>query len=370
MNESTSLSRPSTPHLIIPIAARDRQMAHRIAAEQFTPEGVERSYRMVLAILVVQHYLHLQNISSDWASSDSSNPVLRLSMQIGDLWLPGRGKVECCPIAPQDEQFEIAPEVWRDRIAYIAVELDLEADQGTLLGFVKKPATQVKRSNLRSIPELLELLTPAILSSQQNLVRLGLWLNQFFTPGWHSVERSGPIFACRGGGAFAEEFTSVWEPIETLYAAQTQAILQEEHVTPSDALSYLVQQTEREETRWQAADLLWEITPDHPQAGIRRCLDLREVLGGAAVRLMIGLLQSESEHISLLLRVSSIQGCLPTQLQLRVRGEDEQGNPVENGVEARSQDDYIQLKFLANLGDRFTIAISWQQWQYQEEFLI
>ncbi|MEB3292381.1 MAG: DUF1822 family protein [Synechococcales bacterium] len=371
MNDSTPRSTLYNPDVTIPIAQRDYQLARQVAAEQFTPEAAQQWYHTILALRVVQHYLQLQGIARDTAQGESANPVLRLSMVVGDLWLPGRGKVECCPITPQQESFTISPAVWRDRLAYVAVELDLETDQGILLGFIRKPVPQVRRSDLRSMPELLEVLTPPIVQSQQNLVRLGSWLNQLFSPGWQQVDRPSQRFAFRGTEAWSGEFTSVWEPIETLYAEQTQAILQEEHVTPSDALCYLVQQTEREETRWLAADLLWEMTPDHPQAGVRRCLDLRDMLGGAAVRLMIGILPTETEQVSLLLRVLPLQaGTLPDRLQLRIRGEDDQGNAVENGVEARSQDDYIQFKLLASFGERFTITVSWEAWQYQEEFLV
>ena len=124
----------------------------------------------------------------------------------------------------------------------------------------------------------------------------------------------------------------------------------------SHALARILQTTEDEEIRWQAAELLWEIDPNHPALGVRRAIDLGMQLAGVSVALMVAILPKPNRRIAILLRVYPLgeQCFLPANLKLI--GLDEMGQSLFE-IRSRERDDYIQFKFTADPGDRFGLEI-------------
>lgn len=357
----------------IPLAPKDRYAAEQFAREQPTAEKATQVYCNTLAVLVVHYYLRMLAISTHLKTGYSWNAGCRLGADIADLYLPGKGRLECRPIALGEATCAIPPEVWADRLGYIVVEIDKTCEVGTILGFVQIAAPTISRSQLQPLDALLEILhsTPALVPSV-GFVRLNLWLHQVFDPGWQAFEE---LISQQQSWAFRTrqaESVSVWQPIEQLYSSQETAILQDEHFSPSDALSYLIQRTEDEEVRWKAAELLWDLAPENPHAGIRRLTDLRSQLAGYAGALMVAILPKADQTFALLLRVYPLryQSYLPAGLQLEVSGQDELGNLVKENVIARESDDYIQLKLIAEPGDRFSVALKLDNARFEEHFMV
>lgn len=78
----------------------------------------------------------------------------------------GLGKVECRPLASLDEPLTIPPEVWLDRLGYIAVYLNADYTEASLLGFFppfnpdeldsNNPVKTVALSDLQSLDDLMD----------------------------------------------------------------------------------------------------------------------------------------------------------------------------------------------------------------------
>ena len=92
-------------------------------------------------------------------------------------------------------------------------------------------------------------------------------------------------------------------------------------------------------------------------------------MSGYALALMVAVLPKRDRSMSILLRVYPLasQSHLPLGLQLMVL--DEAGNTFSE-VPAREQDNYIQFKFTADSGDRFSVKVALDEASITENFLV
>ena len=175
--------------LLIPMAITQeaRFLAQEFAKEQPTPPKAEQVYFNTLAVCMVNNYLRILGIPTDLTAGDSWNPVVRLAFDVADLEVTGLGRLECRPlksgsrkgelIAPSEVCY-IPPEVQSDRIGYVAVSLDDEQQEATMLGFVKTVATsELPLSQLQSIDQLLEYLAQLKESDISYIMSLSRRLN-------------------------------------------------------------------------------------------------------------------------------------------------------------------------------------------------
>jgi hypothetical protein len=158
------------------------------------------------------------DIPTDLTAGDSWNPVVRLVTDVADLWVTSLGRLECRPLSvtkldlkaaqkpnnnlwfpfissnPTSEAksaplaCSIPPEVQFGRIGYVVVQIDLEQQEATLLGFSQTAAMdELLISQLQPINVLLKQL-----ESKRPLpvtpVNLSQWLQDVFEVGWQSVE--------------------------------------------------------------------------------------------------------------------------------------------------------------------------------------
>jgi hypothetical protein len=160
--------------------------------------------------------------------------------------------------------------------------------------------------------------------------------------------------------------------VRQLYASQKEVNYHEE-LSPQESLAKLQHQTSNETIRWKAAEYLWTIDPHYPNAAIRRKLDIGSQLGESKIALMVGVLATDNGQIAVLLRSHPLEEGtkLPSGLSLRVL--DETGEPIP-GLAATSRekaiDSYIQLYFLADAGDRFTVTLTLGDNRITEQFKI
>jgi hypothetical protein len=163
-------------------------------AQQFrglvsNPQKAKQIYLNNLAVYAVNFYLQCQGLETEWENSDSADPVMQTLLNIADLQVKNLGKLECIAVLPNSETCYIPPEVWQERIAYVAVQLDESLREATLLGFVEKVTTsELPISSLKPLEELLDIYPINQQKPVEKLVQLGQWFNNVFDAGWQALE--------------------------------------------------------------------------------------------------------------------------------------------------------------------------------------
>lgn len=366
--------------IVIPISQGERRTAQQFAHEQPTSHKAARVYLNTLAVLAVRKYLEILDIPTELEASYSWNPVGRLCSDVADLKVTEIGHLECRPIQTGDRTCYIPPDTWSDRIGYVVVLFDKTCLEATVLGFVPTISQQ-----LLPIEQLQPLETLLIRLHQPitRLVRLSQWFDNVFSAGWQTFAElmgntnTDPALAFRTltvRGVDLDDSKTLRQMVEQLYVSQNSA---PENEDICSALIHLLHTTQDEEVRWTAAELLWAfaegvggaIAPNHPAAGVRRVMDLGMQFAGHAVALMVAILSKPEERVAVLLRLYPMgsERYLPAGLQLT--GVDESGN-VFLDTQARRRDDYIQIKFSAEFGERFSIRISLDNASLTENFII
>ncbi len=158
-------------------------------AEQFQryhgdPLKAKQVYLNTLAVYAVNVYLQCREFETDLEKSASWDPVMQMLMDVADLEVKNRGKLECRPVLADAEAICVPAEVWAERIGYVAVQLSESLREATLLGFVEKVAkSELPLSQLRSLQEF-----PRYLNKIKPLVNLSQWFEDIFEAGWKAVE--------------------------------------------------------------------------------------------------------------------------------------------------------------------------------------
>ncbi len=355
--------------ITIPITEANRSKARQFAQEQSNPEKIEQVYHNTLAVLVTNNYLQMLDVETSLQHSHSWNAVARLSTNIADLNLPGKGHLECRPIKIGDHNCYFPEDVRNNRIGYVVVQLDQDYTQGKLLGFL--PQVNSTKTNIRELESLDNLFEA--LHSHQTVVQLSQWLENIIDVGWRNLEEiigkqaTNPLFVFASLDSESSNYDNIKETVAQLYATQNQ--VNKVDLEPEKALIHLLENTQNEEIRWKAAELLWEINPETTAAGIRKAIDFGMQFGKNAIALMVAILPKSDETMAILIRAypRSDGAYLPQGLQLS--GLDVSGNSFFT-VQARNKDNYIQFKFTAELGDRFNIRVALDDGDITQSFVI
>jgi Protein of unknown function (DUF1822) len=367
----------------VPLSFEAHSLAQRYSKHQNRPDKAKQVYLNTLAIYAVEHYFRCMGFTTDWEDSDSRKPIVQKFLDIADLDVRRLGKFECRPILPGADQLEVPCEAWDERRGYVAVQLTQSLKEATLIGFVPQLAQEsIPLNQLRAFEEFPEYLSQIKQPVEQKIVHLSKWLNNIFETGWQTIEElfSTQTYSIgfRNRGIISEKINStdstiLKEYIASLYANQRNATkAQKSYFTqlePVTALSQLIQSSQDDETRWKAIELLWKIKPDHPFAAIRRIADLGMRLAGHPVALMVAILPKLDGKLGILLRVYPMnnQAYLPQNLKLI--GFDETGKTLLE-VQAREQDNYIQFRFNADRGDKFSVEVSLDEASITEYFVV
>lgn len=308
------------PTIALPITQADRQTARSFAQAQPNAAKAEQVYLNTLAVLVMQHYLDLLEIPTDLASSYSWNSIGRLCANVADLYLPNLGRLECRPLRDSDHQCVIPPDVWTDRIGYVAVQLDRDCRQGTLLGFSAIAAPSLTLNQLSSLDRLLQTLHRS--PSASPAIQLSQWFNQVFEPGWQTI-------------------SDFLNPVQLNPAFRSRTLDQQADSFPLRSL-------------------------DVHRA---KLIDLGVQLGQASVVLLVELQPETIDRINVHLRVYPVNGnlYLPTGVQLVLL--DAAGETVST-VTAREADNYIQLRLIGQPGEAFGVTLALNQVGVTEQFLV
>ncbi|MCC5613747.1 DUF1822 family protein [Nostoc sp. CHAB 5836] len=365
--------------IAIPITGTDRKQAYQFAQQQPTQERSQQVYRNTLAVLVTGRYLQLLGIDTDLEVSHSWNPLDRLLENIADLYIPSlQGFLECRSLQRSDRKCKVPKEVWSERLGYVMIQLDEPYQEGQILGFVESVSVpEVPRSYFQPLDVLVDRLT--LERSPQPMVQLRQWLKRIFEPDWQPPKdllntiRGLTLQFCEPQPKRGEvNSVLIRQQVEQLYRRQSCDLVQPIplNLNPQEALVNLIQTTQDDEIRWQSAEFLWELDPQHPDCPVISAKDLGIYLIGHPIVLMVGILPKSDGKMLILLRVYP-QGQLshlPLGLKLIVL--DETGNPFFEEVKSRQQDHYMQFKFTADGGDRFSARVVLNDASFTESFIV
>jgi Protein of unknown function (DUF1822) len=164
---------------------------------------------------------------------------------------------------------------------------------------------------------------------------------------------------------------SIRKRVEQLYRRQSsnQERPVPDNLNPQDALVDLIQTTQDDEIRWQSAELLWELDPHHPICPVISAKDLELYLMGHAVALMVGMLPKPDGKLLMLVRMYPMEQRSSLPPGLKMIGLDEIGGELFQ-VESRQRDDYMQFKFTADEGDRFSVRVVLKDASFTESFVV
>lgn len=352
----------------IPITTSERRRIEKLAQQISAHELKEQVYRNELAVLVTHRYLQLLAVASDLKASDSWNPASHHPGNIADLYIAETNKrLECCCICSGDTKCFLPKEGWGDCLGYVVVQLDEPYREGIVLGFVPKVSvTELPLSYLQPLDALIDCLIPETTPSWRSLSQ---WLKGIFEPDWEPLEHllrpvRQPIFRFASSltGQSRSHSEDIQQLVERLYFKEASSNLAESvapptHLEPKEALVQLIQSTKNDDIRWDAAELLWVIDPRHPACPVIGTRDLGIYLKGRTVALKVGALPKSDGKVLILLRVYPFDKelYLPSGLKLAIL--DATGNVYDKEAASRQQDDHIQIKFTADVGDRFGVRV-------------
>ncbi|MFN6156808.1 DUF1822 family protein [Anabaena sp. AL09] len=362
----------------IPISAKFRDTALQFAQEQPNPEKAKLVYLNTLAVQVVNNYLQMLDISTTLEASHSWDYWGRIAGNVADLLLTGIGHLECRYIRTGDQICYIPPEVWHHRFGYVVVEINQTCQEAKIRGFLPQvTTTEIKLEQLQPLELFLEHY------HQSSGIQLRQWLEGIYTSQWQSIEelalQKTSQLAFRSAKVRGFEIDTpkkVWQVIEQLYPQRSwkkilpSTLLENSDVEVMDILVHLLQTTNDEEIRWTLAEILWTIRPNHSVIDARRIMDLGMQLAGHPVALMVAILPKLDKTFAVLLRVYPMGNQIYLPADLLLSGLYENGQPFLE-VKAREQgDNYIQLKFCAEMGEKFQIRVTLNNATITEKFVI
>ena len=169
----------------VPLTSEILRIARQFANEQLIPEKAQQVYLNTLAVCTVNNYLRILGIPTNLTAGDSWNSSVRLAEDVADLWVTGKGSLECRPVKSGAYSCYIPPLIGLERIGYVAVEIDEEHREATLRGFAPNtvPSGDLSLHNLYSLEHL-----PVYLHKLKPLVNLSQWFKNIFETGWGSIE--------------------------------------------------------------------------------------------------------------------------------------------------------------------------------------
>ena len=304
-----------------PLTLSAHQLAQQFCRQHRHPQLVKQVYLNTLAVSAVEFYLRCLGIATDWKTSQSYDPLTQAAMDVADLNVKNHGKLECRPVLPGATALQIPLEVWTDRIGYVAVQLEPELREATILGFTTEASAAVPLSQLRSIDALLTLLHPSQQHAQSR-VNLSQWLENLFEAGWQSLDTL--LNANR------------------TFAFRSDLLLNEAAVKRAKLINLGVQ------LEHQSVALLVAIAPTLTQATLTEAKPLVEIL----------------------VQVHPIGGEVYLPQDFRMGLLSATGEILQE-VQSRSHDNYMQLKrFQVVSGEQFEVQMTCHDLSVTESFVI
>ena len=295
----------------VSLSPKAHQLAEKFCSYHSNLQKSEQVYLNTLAIYSVNHYLQSLGFTTNWKASESFDIIIQSFLDVADLEVIDRGKLECRVVLPDAQFVNIPQEVWTARIGYIIVQLDEDLQTATLLGFTPRVSTeQLPLNQLRKLeefPQYLQQITPPI--------DLNEWFEDVLQQGWKTLE----------------------------------SLLNTESVGNLN-LSF------KDASHLQTEEIA--------QAVKRIKLENQSVL------MLVALKSEEDEQITVRLRIypDSEENCLPENLKLAILSD---SGEILKEVTSRSIDNFIQLpSFRCSSQESFKIRLSLNNICFTESFFL
>jgi len=319
-----------------------------------------------LASLAARYYLKLLGINSELtfvSSADSpasKHPSDYFRYLTGELTLDSNQRLHCLPVFAGhpliDKAFALEPDhpIDSDNLGTIAIQLDLSQRTAQVVGFLPQFApTAAAIGAAHKLPPFQSIAMLINRLSASPITHLQQWLVGQAVTGWQQLCQPKPA------------------PAACFRTTPVSKSAHSSNFTPAieAALLSAICNSADDEQRWQAAEQLWNLNPSHPKSPILRTKDMGLYLLGHNVTLLVGILAKPDQQRLILVRLlpSGDQPYLPQNLTLT--GQDEVGDTVFS-IRSRQQDDYIQFKFTAAVGDQFQLHIGWNTASITEQFIV
>lgn len=322
---SPSLIMPNAPAqpMTIPLTVVHHRTAEAFSQQHSDAQKAIQVYLNTLSVQAVHDYLAWLDIPTRLEDSQSWNPALQVLIDAADLWVEHSGRLECRPMLIDADICRVPPQVWstepsiEHRIGYVVVRLNSELTEAELLGFVPQVETEwlslEKLQSIDDLPNYLYQLTAA--SSQMSLTRLSDWFHTVTDTSWKTLE------------LLLED----WQPA---FSFRTPQVLS---VEPSDS-------------GIKRGKLL--AFPDCAEAQVLLLLEVTPV--GTEYQIKLELCPIGKEVY------------LPRSLHLSVH--DAAGDTVLQAESRESEG--LEFQFSGELGERFSVKVSFQGCDWIEEFEI
>jgi Protein of unknown function (DUF1822) len=293
----------------VPLSFEAHAIAQQCCRQPSNPRQAKQVYLNTLAVYAVDFYLRCMEFETDWEASDSRDPLMLKFLDVADLEIGQLGKLECRPVLPDAEVCLIPPEVWSDRIGYVAVQLDPALKQATILGFTQTAAAEVPLNQLQPLDNFLEYLHQL---KQPARVNLSNWFD----------------------GAIDVD----WLDIQQLLGSQQNKL----------AFGFR----------------------NHPLSIARgQQIDLGIQLANQPLALVVALSPEAESEADIQVQVHPLRGqtYLPEGVELSVI--DEMGRVVIE-TESRDADNFIQLSFSAEFGEMFSVTVALGRARVRKAFVL
>ena len=346
--------------ITLPITTEFQKIAQQFAQRCPFPDKAPQIKQNTLAVCAVNVYLQLMDIPTCVEESDSWNPMMQMMADVADLIVPGVGVFSCRAIAPDDTTCYIPPEDWHSRAGYVAVVIDEDAHQATLVGFTPNVGEieQVPLTNFAPIETLIDRVH-SLQASTSQAINLQANTLQGSDPEASTLQAS------------------------TTEASTPQASTSQTTASASTAVTYLNQWIqETVAAGWQAAAAL--INPPELNFAFRasegisgatdishaKSIDLGIQLGySLQVALVIHLAPVSENRSDIVIQVRPLgdSACLPEGISLSVFDEND---ALFRSATSRAIDNYIQIQVTGRSGETFSIQISKNEATFTERFII
>lgn len=223
-------------------------------------------------------------------------------------------------------------------------------------------------------------------------IRLGAWLEhnfcQAYSQGWQHLTDLGDSFLMitspslmSGNGIIMcsgqinlEQIYKIHDEQQLKVAAQRLSVLPTNSVYKNQvlqALNYIMSQSRDDETRWHAAEGIWRLEPNNPNAGLwcGKRVSFGVDMGDLSLALVIGVLPKSDTQNSIFFRLYGTNNhpVLPANLTVKILNDEAE---VFKELVAREGDRLLQYKFWGNKGEFFWVQINYLSNQLSEAFVI
>lgn len=295
-----------------------------------TAEKRDQVYFNTLAVCAVKDYMEMMDIPTDLKASDSWNPAMRLYTDAADLKLTQFGYLECRPVK-SGKFCDIPLEIPEDRIGLVAVEIDTQRKEATLLGFMATAtAGELAIDKLQSVEKLL--LHLDCLERTKKAVQLSQWLHNIFEAGWQSVAEvlvsPEPSLAFRYGNAVVRAKTI--------------------HLTPDIS---------------EPASTTLNYFAGKPN------LDRGVGVPAESVALLVAIAPMTDTDINIKVQVHPIAGADSLPLNLTLKLIDGEGTTVMEACAVKKDNGSMTLEFAADRGECFSVVVKLKEVCIAENFV-